>query len=244
MKMPARIPDSIDTLRLIAKGTKTLSFPNLTRPSLPPEQPASRELVNWGAQVYCFSWLLHLSALLNGLVILEDAGNRPSAIIIARSLYELGAHAYYVKKHLKQHIDAKNFDAAWNFLLPITTGSRYMNEQFPDTTEMFPTAAHIAKMIKAFGEVMPEDAIENYSFLSEFSHPNSFAFGQHHDWLTPYEVSFIPHKANGMFGATAAACIHGLMSIQQLLVLTGEKPTAISLYQLLRVLVEEKGVAV
>jgi hypothetical protein len=234
---------SFEALRLIADHTKTFSFPNLSRPSVPPKQPATRELVNWGAQVYCFSWLLHLSALLNGLLTLDDAGNRPSAIILARSAYELGAHAYYVKKHLKQHIDAKNYDAAWKFLLAITTGSRYMTEQFPSTGEMFPTAAHISKMIKAFGEVMPEDAIENYSFLSEFSHPNSFTFGQHHDWLTPYEVSFVPQKASGMFGATAAACIQGLMAIQQLLVLTDEEPAATELHQLLVDLVEGKGAA-
>ena len=239
--MSARNPDSIDTLRFIAKRTTAFSFPNLTRPSLSPEQPASLELVNWGAQVYSFSWLLHLSALLNGLVTLEDAGNRPSAIILARSVYELGAHAYYVKKHLKQHIDAKNFDEAWKFLLPVTTGSRYMTEKFPSTGDMFPTAAHISKMIKCFSEVMPEDAIENYSFLSEFSHPNSFAFGQHHDWMTPYEVSFVPHKASGMFGATAAACLHGLMAIRELLHLTGEESVKISVQRLLIDMADDKN---
>jgi hypothetical protein len=224
---------TFDLLRLIADRTKTFSFPNLSRPSVPSNQPATRELVNWGAQVYCFSWLLHLNALLNGLLKLEDAGDRPCSIIVARSVYELGAHAYYVKKHLKQHIDNQKYDVAWNFLLPITSGSRYMNEQFPSTSEMFPTAAHISKMIKSFGEVMPEDAVENYSFLSEFSHPNSFAFGQHYNWLTPHEVSFVPHQASGVFGATFAACVNGVMAIQQLLALANEKPTAKALYRLL-----------
>jgi hypothetical protein len=224
---------SFDTLRAIADGTKRLSFPNLSRPSTPSKQPETPELVAWGAQVYCFSWLLHLNALLNGLLTLEDAGNRPSALIIACSVYELGAHAYHVKKHLKQYIDVQNYGAAWNFLLPITTGSRYMTEHFPSTAEMFPTAAHISKMIKCFGEVMPEDAIKTYSFLSEFAHPNSFAFGQHHDWLTPHEVCFTPHKASGMFGATTAACIHGLMAILQLLIFADAKPTVEALHELL-----------
>jgi hypothetical protein len=230
---------SFDALRLVADRTKTFSFSKLSRPPTPPNQPATRELVNWGAHVYSFSWLLHLSALLNGLLTLEDAGNRPSAIIIARSVYELGAHAYYVKKHLKQHIDVQNYDAAWNFLLPVTTGSRYMTEQFPTTAEMFPTAAHISKMIKTFGEVMPGEAVEDYSYLSEFSHPNSFAFGLHHDWLTPYEVSFVSRKVSGTFGATTAATINGVMAIQQLLVSTAEIPTAEALHKLLTDLIEQ-----
>jgi hypothetical protein len=95
---------------------------------------------------------------------------------MARSVYELGAHTYYVKKHLKQHLDLQNYDAAWNFLLPVIMGSRYMSEQFPTTAETFPTAAHISKMINSFAEVMPGKPAEDYSYLSEFSRSNSFAF--------------------------------------------------------------------
>jgi hypothetical protein len=119
-----------------------------------------------------------------------------------------------------------------------------MSEQFPTTAEMFPTAAHISKMIKSFAEVMPGESAEDYSFLSEFSHPNSFALGQHYEWPTPYEISFTRQtKASGMFGATTAACINGVDAIRQLLVLTGEQSTAKALYQLLMDLVEQENKA-
>jgi hypothetical protein len=233
--------NSFLTLRSIAEHTKELRFPNLLRPRVPASETATQELVNWGAQVYCFSWIRHFSTLLNGVVILKDAGNAPSAFIVARSVYELGAHAYYVKKHFKQHFDATNFEAAWNFLTPIATGSRYINEQQPETSEMFPTPAHIKKAINCFAEMLPEDAREGYSFLSEFCHPNMLAFQQYYRWLNPHEVGFADHEAQGMFGATTAASIMGLMAIQEMLCLTNERPIAATLRQILVALVEHEA---
>jgi len=235
--------DSFSTLRFIAERTMAMTFSVLKRPRVLPNEPATQELVNWSARVCCFSWIRHFSTLLNGVVLLKDVGNTPSAIIVARSLYELGAHAYYVKKHFKQHIDAKDFEAAWNFLTPIATGSRYMNEQYPETSEMFPTPAHISKIIKCFGEVLPNDAIDNYSFLSEYCHPNTFAFSQHYRWLNPDEVAFVGHEAQGMFGATTAACVMGLMAIQQMLSLTGEKQIAVTLKETLLAVLKLEGVS-
>jgi len=230
---------SFPTFRVMGEHTKGLSFPNLRRPPVPTNEPSTQELVNWGAQVYCFSWLRHFSTLVNGIVTLKDAGNTPSARVVARSVFELGAHAYYVKKHLKQHIDAKNLDAAWNFLTPISIGSRYINEQHPQDSEMFPTPAHISKAIACFAEVMPEDPRDGYSFLSEFCHPNMLAFSQYYRWLNPYEVGFVDHEPQGMFGSTAAACINGLMAIQETLQMVNEKVVAISLRKLFQAVVEQ-----
>jgi hypothetical protein len=222
-----------------AEHTKGFSFPNLRRPSIPPHQPATQELVNWGAKVYCFSWLRHFSTLVNGIITLRDAGNAPSALVVARSVFELGAHAYYVKKHLKQHIDAKNLDAAWKFLTPIAIGSRYINEYHPEGSEMFPPPAHISKAIAAFVEVMPENVREDYSFLSEYCHPNMLAFLQYYRWLNPYEIGFVDHEPQGIFGSTAAACIMGLMAIQETLGIVDEKVVAVSLRKLFQSVVEQ-----
>ena len=95
---------SLATLHVIAERTRQFTFPNLRRPPIPPNRPATQELVSWGVQVYCFSWMRHLSTLVNGVITLKDAGNMPSTRIMARSVFELGAHAYYTKKHLRQHL--------------------------------------------------------------------------------------------------------------------------------------------
>jgi len=233
--------ESLSTLCFLAEHIRQFSFPNLKRPPALPNDPATEELVNWGVKVYCFSWICHLSALLNGISTLTGASNNPSAIIVARSAYELGAHAYYVKKHFKQHIDAKDLEAAWEFLTPIATGSRYMNEQFPETSDMFPAGVHISKAVKCLGETVPKEVVEGYSFISEYCHPNMFAFSQYFRWINPFEVGFVNHTAQGMFGSVAVACVTGLIAVQELMSFTGEKAIAISLKQTLLDLVKSEG---
>jgi hypothetical protein len=234
--------ESFATLCFIAEGLKQFKFPDLKRPSNPANAPATIELVGWGTQVYCFSWMRHICRLLNGIVSLESAGNRPSARIVARSTYELGAHIYYLKKHLKQHIDVGNLSAAWKFLTPIAIGSRYISERNCEDSEMFPSPPHISKAIKCFQEKLPKDAQEDYSYLSEFCHPNSLSFLQYYNWSDPNTVTFVdgdPRK--GVFGPTTAAALQGLLALDELLRLTKEKTVRRSLRELLVGVAKEAG---
>src|SRR5215469_12055341 len=78
-----------------------LKFPTLVRPQESSNSMPSRELVNWASRVYCFAWLSQLRDLIGGLLSLVDGGNVPAARILGRSIFEFGAHAHYVHKHLK-----------------------------------------------------------------------------------------------------------------------------------------------
>src|SRR5690349_5766528 len=119
---------SVGMLRTTAEHLKQIKYPQLTRPAVGPNAAATIELVHWAIQAYCLPWIRHMSALLNGIILLMDSGNKAAVRIVGRSSFEFCAHAYYVKKHLKQHLDQKDLEAAWKFLLPIGTGSRYINE--------------------------------------------------------------------------------------------------------------------
>lgn len=181
----------------------------------------------------------HLCTLLNATVTLLDSGNNQSARVLARSIFELGAHAYYVKKHLKQHIQEEKFSNAWDFLTPIATGSRFINEQIPEESELFPAPAHISKAIKCFSEVMPHNAQEDYSYLSEFCHPNILPFFQYYEWFDPETIRFVDQKPlEGFLGATTTAVIQGLLAAQQLLVLAREQDVSYSLLRLLEAIAE------
>jgi hypothetical protein len=46
-----------------------------------------------GTKLYCFSILSHFRELLNSLISLSKAGQVPAAFVIARCLYEIGAHS-------------------------------------------------------------------------------------------------------------------------------------------------------
>jgi len=226
---------SVSALRLISEHVNSLKFPNLTRPPVPHGHPATLELVQWGIKGYGFPWLRHFGKLTSGVITLNDAGNLAAVYVVGRSSYELCAHLYYVNRHLKQHLDSKNVDAAWTFLLPIATGSRYINDRYPESEELFPTGERIGKAVKAFKEVMPKssDGDDDYSYLSEFCHPNMMAFMQHYRWINPETIEFVEPEICGAFGAITASAIHGLLQMHELLGLANERATRKALHELM-----------
>ncbi len=229
---------SFITLRLIAEG--------LTRFKLPDLIPVDRkgvmtpELIAWGTRLYCFSWLKHMCMISNGMMTLADAGNIPSARILGRTAYELGAHAYYVKKHLRQFTKVGELTAAWEFLTPIAVGSRYISEQSPKNSEAFISPPHIKKAINCFKETLPPYAKENYSYLSEFCHPNMMALRQYYEWTGPGSVKFVDQNpTEGVFGPPVAAMIQGFLAVNDLLELASEKMVSQSLHRLMEAMAKQ-----
>jgi len=210
---------SVSMLRLTADHLKKITFPQLMRPVRGgPNAPPTVELIQWAIRAYCFPWVRHINALINGIVVLIDSDYKAAVRILGRSSFEFCAHAYYVKKHLKQHLDRKDLDAGWRFLLPIGTGSRYISEfhSTPKESELFPVGPHISKAINCFKEATPKELEDNYSYLSEFCHRNMMSFSQHYRWTTPYNIEFVDQVEFGAFGAIAGSTIQGLMAVQEL----------------------------
>jgi hypothetical protein len=103
-----------------------LRFPPLRCPSVGPHDPPCIALINWGTCVYVFSALCHFRELLRSFVVLLKEGCHGGAIVIARGLFELAAHAFYVDKHLEQYLAASHLEQAWSFLSDVNLGSRHM----------------------------------------------------------------------------------------------------------------------
>jgi hypothetical protein len=225
---------SLSMLRLTAEHLKQIKFSQLVRPAVGPDAPPTIELLHWAIQAYCFPWIRHMSALLNGIILLTDSDNKAAVRIVGRSSFEFCAHAYYVKKHVKQHLDVRDLDAAWKFLLPIGTGSRYINGyHHPEESELFPAPPHISEAVNCFKEVMPKGTDDDYSYLSEFCHPNTMTFQQHYRWTTPYTIDFVDQVAFGAFGTIAGSSIQGLMTINELLELSHERQVNSAIVKLL-----------
>jgi len=231
---------SVSMLRLTAEHLKKIRFPQLVRPALGPDEPPTIELIQWAIQAYSFPWIRHISALINGIVLLIDSDNKAAVRIVGRSSFEFCAHAYYVKKHLSQHLDRKGLAATWKFLLPIGTGSRYISEfhSTPEESELFPAGPHISKAINCFNEVM-QGTDDDYSYLSEFCHPNMMTFSQHYLWTTPYTIDFVDQVEFGAFGAIAGSTTHGLMVVRELLRISGEQQVNSAIVKLLEAIVEQ-----
>ena len=157
--------DSAQLLRIAEASLEGFKFPPLVRPNVPFDSAPTKDLVDWTIQLYSFSFLSQFRALLRGVIPLIEARNIPALRIIVRALFELGAHAYYVKKHVKQHLEAENLEATWNFLIPVGTSSLYTISPYPQESQLFPSSAHIGEMINCFNEIMEGDAANIYSLL-------------------------------------------------------------------------------
>jgi len=221
-----------ETLKLLA----AVKPPELARPRVPYQGAPTQELCHWAIRVYVYSILCQFREVLDSSVFLYDAGHVPAVFLCCRSLFEMAAHSYYVRKHAEQHLKKSDYAATWNFMLEINQGSRYMKEKGDDRgvppMELV-EGPHIAKVINCFDEYFRDHgqnvARENYSFLSEFCHPNSFTFTNHLDFVRQEEgvvVTFGKPATEICVQALPDAwfsCMPLLVSADKLLSTTGDK---------------------
>lgn len=179
----------VGELTLALRRLDGIAPPDLARPPVPHGDPPTMELVTWAVKVYLYSALCQFRELLRATLLLVDANQVPAVFFCCRGLFEIAAQSYYVKKHICQYLQADNLGLAWQFLFEINLGSRDMRERqrAQGQEHDYPEGPHIARVIACFNEYFPNgqrerQASETYSSLSEFSHPNCFAFINHFEW--------------------------------------------------------------
>jgi hypothetical protein len=219
-------------LAIVREVLGELRFGKVERPTVAENQPPTLELLDWAIKFYCYSLVSHFRELLGSFVALSELGHIPAAFIIGRALYEVGAHSYYVRKHVIQHRDAKDVEAGWKFMASINMGSRYMNRnsEVKDSSEPFPDPRDIGKIITCFSEWpnRRHDAHKDYSHLSEFAHPNMGAFSHYYDWSNGViEFRDSPHRVESLpIGEVSIAVLATLGNARDLLTKVGLKDIA------------------
>lgn len=113
--------------------------------------------------------------------------------------------------------------------------------------EELPEGPHIAKVMACFNEYFgpgSKEATENYSFLSEFCHPNSFAFTNHLEVEDPKagtssaKVTFIKPGRDVCIQVTPDmlyACMPVLFSMDELLRRIGDNGLSKAAYEFGRI---------
>jgi hypothetical protein len=157
----AELTRTVKELREVLPALDAIQTPELVRPDVPGGQPVTQELAYWSLRVYAYSILSQFREMLRSTLMLQDAGQVPAVFLCCRALFEMAAHAYYVKKHALQHLDKKDYQAVWDFMLGINQGSRYMRQRqktgaFPHKTHEIKEGPHIAKIIACFNEYFQE----------------------------------------------------------------------------------------
>jgi hypothetical protein len=234
--------DSAQLLRIAESSLEGFKFPPLVRPDVPFNSAPTKDLVDWTIQLYSFSLLSQFRALLRGIIPLIEARNVPALRVIVRALFELGAHAYYVNKHVKQCLDAKNLDAAWDFLIPVGTSGLSAISPYPQESQLFPSPARIGEVIDCFNEITDGDAGAIYSFLSQFCRPDMAALRQHFHWDGTQLITFDVPKGNTALPLGAAATLAALDAVSELLELSNETEIRTKMIQLLRKLVSYRRI--
>ena len=229
--------ESAQLLRIAEASLEGVKFPPLVRPNVPFNSAPTNDLIDWTIQLYSFSFLSQFRALLRGVIPLIETRNIPTLRIIVRALFELGAHSYYVKKHVKQHLDAKNLEATWDFLIPVGTSGLSTISPYPQESQLFPSSAHIGEVINCFNEITDGDAATVYSLLSEFCHPDMAALRQHFQWDGSQLVTFDVPEGNTALPLGASATLAALNAVSELLELSHETEIRMQVIQLLRKLV-------
>jgi hypothetical protein len=154
-----------------------------------------------------------------------------------RALFELRAHSYSVKKHVKQHLHAKNLEATWDFLIPVETSGLSTISPYPQESQLFPSPAHIGEVINCFNEITDGDAATVYSLLGEFCHPDMAALRQHFQWDGSQLVTFDVPEGNTALPLGASATLAALNAVSELLEMSHETEIRTKVIQLLRKLV-------
>ena len=235
----------LPSLGTASRGLDQIKFPSLTRPDIPKTASPTLDLVNWGIQMYSFSLLSHYREMLRSFLLLTDGGNIPAAFVIARCLFEMAAHTYYVNKHVQQYLKEGKLKSAWEFLSEINMGNLYMREKYAEREDegdnpKFPAPREVGKVIRCFNEWGNiRHAGETYSFLSEYSHPNMGAFSHHYEIKAvddTVRVNFTEPPGDPRMAPLpeVAISLTALQFVGKLLDLTGETVVTSSISRILR----------
>jgi len=160
----------------VVDGLFTLTFKPLKRPLYKANEGRSDKELRWASRVFACSSMGFFRDMLRSYLIIRKERLDAVSFLIARALFEATAMGNYVHAHVYPLLLRKKYDRAWDFLHRASLGSYYAREHIsqPGDTKQSPIPLEVGKAIKSL-ESMDAQVSAEYSFLSEFSHPDAFA---------------------------------------------------------------------
>jgi hypothetical protein len=245
--------NSVSPARIISEALDKIQLPTLSRPPIPPNAPATKVLVEWGIAKFAYAQLAHMRTVLRGTLLLADAGIEPAVIVLCRHLYEWNMQTRFVYENFKTQLDANDLEAAWKFFLRVSEGNNWVKEHGTKYVPEFPTvevegAIRIRHSVKAYKEHRTHEfGVENvddeYSYLSERSHPNGFCLQPYLRIEFPSDVSFIEPCSQRLPGVLHSCVLEWAMTHVNLLGLAREDVVRVSLIGILKEVASQHGPA-
>jgi hypothetical protein len=240
-----------DPARIIIGALDKIELPTLSRPPIPPDAPATKELVEWGIAKYAYALLAHVRTVLRGTLLLADGGIEPAAIVLVRHLYEWNMQTRYVYETFKTHLDASDLETAWKFFLRVSGGNSWVRDhgakyvpEFPgEEVERSIRIRHSVKVYKEHRaqEYGTENVDDEYSYLSERSHPNGICLEPYLRVEFPDDVSFVEPRSKKIPGVLHSCMLEWSMTQINLLGLTRERVVRASLVAMIKEIAGQRG---
>lgn len=163
-------------LVVASKGLFTLPFKSLRRPIYRPEIGRSHKEVRWAGRVFACTSMGFFRDMLRSYLVAREQHLDAASFLIARALFEVTAMTNYVVNHVSPLLARKRYPRAWDFLVRASMGSYYFREHATKSVndQEHPIPLDVGKAVKSL-EAFDINASKEYSFLSEFSHPDGLA---------------------------------------------------------------------
>jgi len=237
----------LSAVRIIEEGLRTIPLPNVIRPALGLNDPATEELVSWAITWHVYSEIAHIRTILAGFLALVEMKNVPSAMLLSRHVFEWTALACYLQQNLKGLISQTMWKEAFDLFLQADTGNQWARNHGP-AYELLPFPGEIldpidiSKLIAAYAKYQKKTygksrTYDSYGFLSEFTHPNSACLGQYRD-SDGATGAIIPPPPQSTFGGIKGFIIEWLIFVQELLGLANEDEVRDKIIKILPALAE------
>ena len=176
-------------LTALLAGLNLVAFPSLVRPAVPYDSPPTADLVSWARCFYASVLLSHVRQLLGTFLAAVRAGQTPGAFVLARCIFELGAHAVLVHETVGKRRAAGDLPGAWENLARAMVGNSEMRARGERTsagTEWI-KPFHVNDGLRALDRFLAKagdekPAQEMYDTLTEHAHPSQGAFSQYYRW--------------------------------------------------------------
>ena len=181
--------------------------------------------------------------------MLADAGIEPAVIVLCRHLYEWNMQTSYAYVTFKKHLETDDYAAAWEFFLRISEGNNWIKKHGDKYAPEFSNAevdysVHLKEITNTFKEYHvqkfgSENVDDDYSYLSERSHPNGFCLQPYLKIDFPNEVSFVEPQSYRLRGVLHGCVMEWAMVSVDFLGLAQEKTVRAKLVEIIRELANE-----
>jgi hypothetical protein len=213
----------------IATTLQRIQLPSLTRPDLGPNDPPNLELVQFDLKSYAYASIAYVRDLLNGLLVLTAAHNVAAVDLVVRGLYEWTMQASYVDQQNRTPIKLQDFVECRTIMDRVQTGNSWVKQHGnkywnPPFNDEIPDSLRIKHLVKAYKAHQlewrkQENVEDDYGYLSQHAHPNSFCFlnvkrinGRTIEFVEP-----VPERrSRGIVVATMidwTVCIHNILGL-------------------------------